>query len=279
MPFTQRQTRGIIAFLVLIIALQFAFRNCEFPSTFAPVDTSVAEREMDSLRELTLRANKDTIYPFNPNFLSDYKAYKIGLTTEQYDRLQAFRAQDRYVNSAEEFQEVTGISDSVLHKIAPSFKFPDWVKNRKTFASSYEKYPSKHYPKQDINTATADALMKIYGIGEGFSNRILKYRNKLHGFTYMEQVAEVYGLDKEVYERVAERFEVQTTPVIEKKDINTLNMYELSKIPYVKYGEGKKIVGLRSELGNFKSFDDLLQIEGFDKERIARLQLYLYIEQ
>ena len=55
-------------------------------------------------------------------------------------------------------------------------------------------------------------------------------------------------------------------------------MYELGKIPYVKYGEGKKIVGLRSELGAIKSFDDLFQIEGFDKERIARLQLYLYIE-
>ena len=55
-------------------------------------------------------------------------------------------------------------------------------------------------------------------------------------------------------------------------------MYELSKIPYVKYGEGKKTVGLRSELGAIKSFDDLLQIEGFDKEHIARLQLYLYIE-
>lgn len=55
-------------------------------------------------------------------------------------------------------------------------------------------------------------------------------------------------------------------------------MYDLSKIPYIKYGEGKKIVALRSELGNIKSFEDLLQIEGFDKQRIERLQLYLYID-
>ena len=74
------------------------------------------------------------------------------------------------------------------------------------------KIPQKHYPKQDINTATAEELMKIYGIGEGFSNRILKYRNKLHGFTYISQVAEVYGLEKEVYERIADCFEVQTHP-------------------------------------------------------------------
>ena len=274
----RQQTRGVILLLVLIVALQFAFRNCEFRHTFTPVETALGYREMDSLTALATALKKDTIYPFNPNFITDYKGFKLGLTPEQIDRLQAFRAQNRYVNSAQEFQQVTGVSDSLLAKIAPSFKFPDWVKNRKTTAYNYEYASSKHFPKQDINTATAEALMKIYGIGEGFSNRILKYRDKLHGFTYIDQVAEVYGLDKEVYQRVAERFEVQTAPVIEKKNINALNMYELSRIPYVKYGEGKKIVGLRSELGAIKSFDDLLQIEGFDKERIARLQLYLYIE-
>ena len=274
----RQQTRGVILLLVLIVVLQFAFRNCEFRHTFTPVETALGYREMDSLRALATALKKDTIYPFNPNFITDYKGFKLGLTPEQIDCLQAFRAQNRYVNSAQEFQQVTGVSDSVLAKIAPSFKFPDWVKNRKTTTYNYQDASSKHFPKQDINTATAEALMKIYGIGEGFSNRILKYRDKLHGFTYIDQVAEVYGLDKEVYQRVAERFEVQTAPVIEKKNINALNMYELSKIPYVKYGEGKKIVGLRSELGAIKSFDDLLQIEGFDKQRIARLQLYLYIE-
>ena len=233
----RQQTRGVILLLVIIVALQFAFRNCEFRHTFTPVDTALGYREMDSLRALATALKKDTIYPFNPNFITDYKGFKLGLTLEQIDRLQAFRAQNRYVNSAREFQQVTGVSDSLLAKIAPSFKFPDWVNNRKTTAYNYE-----------------------------------------YAFTYIDQVAEVYGLDKEVYQRVAERFEVQTAPVIEKKNINALNMYELSKIPYVKYGEGKKIVGLRSELGAIKSFDDLLQIEGFDKERIARLQLYLYIE-
>ena len=192
----RQQTRGVILLLVLIVALQFAFRNCEFRHTFTPVETALGYREMDSLRALATALKKDTIYPFNPNFITDYKGFKLGLTPEQIDRLQAFRAQNRYVNSAQEFQQVTGVSDSLLAKIAPSFKFPDWVKNRKTTAYNYQDASSKHFPKQDINTATAEALMKIYGIGEGFSNRILKYRDKLHGFTYIDQVAEVYGVDK-----------------------------------------------------------------------------------
>ena len=232
------------------------------------------QTELDSLRQLAAR-HKDTIYPFNPNFISDYKGFKLGLTTAQLDKLQAFRAAGKYVNSAEEFQRVTGISDSLLRCIAPAFRFPEWVKNKSK--ESEQKTAAQHFEKQDINTATQEELMKIYGIGEGFSNRILKYKEKLQGFTYIDQVAEVYGLEKEVYERVAARFEVKTLPVIVKKDLNAISRYDLSKIPYIKYGESNKIIGLRSEVGMFKHLDDLLQIEGFDEARIKRLALYLYV--
>jgi hypothetical protein len=277
MRLSHQQILGILVGLLLVVGIQVAFYWVDFSSKFTPVSTDVLQKEMDSLRTLAGLPKKDTIFPFNPNFISDYKGFKLGLTPAEIDRLQAFRAQNRYVNSAEEFQQVTGVADSVLRRIAPFFKFPDWVKNRHFWADEAKNTP-KHFPKQDINTATAEELMKIYGIGEGFSHRILKYREKLGGFTYINQVAEVYGLEKEVYERVAERFEVQTVPLIEKKDLNAINRYELSKIPYVKYGESNKIVGLRSELGTIHSFEELLQIEGFDKERIGRLQLYLYIQ-
>lgn len=103
----RQQTRGVLFLLLLIIALQFAFRNLSFNRTFAPTETTVLQREMDSLRTLVSLPKKDTIYPFNPNFITDYKGFKLGLSPEQIDRLQAFRAQNKYVNSAEEFQQVT----------------------------------------------------------------------------------------------------------------------------------------------------------------------------
>ena len=277
MTFYPSQNRIILYLLLIVVVGQLAFYFVDFSVPFPTTESDVIEKEMDSLRRIASAQKKDTIYPFNPNFISDYKGYRLGLTPAQIDRLQAFRAQNKYVNSAEEFQKVTGVSDSLLAKISSSFKFPDWVKHNRQFSYSYHSSATKHFAKQDINTATQEDLMKIYGIGEGFSNRILKYREKLRGFSYINQVAEVYGLEKEVYERVAERFEVKTPPVIEKKDINTQNMYELSKIPNIKNGEGKNIVGLRSELGSIRSFEDLLKLPDFDRERIERLQLYLYI--
>ena len=274
MFFDYQRNRGILALLVLIVVAQLVFYYWPISSSFTEVEDTRLQTELDSLRQLAAH-HKDTIYPFNPNFISDYKGFKLGLTTAQLDKLQAFRAAGKYVNSAEEFQRVTGISDSLLHRIAPAFRFPEWVKNKRK--ESEQKTAAQHFEKQDINTATQEELMKIYGIGEGFSNRILKYKEKLQGFTYIDQVAEVYGLEKEVYERVAARFEVKTPPVIVKKDLNTISRYDLSKIPYIKYGESNKIIGLRSEVGMFKHLDDLLQIEGFDEARIKRLALYLYV--
>jgi len=274
MFFDYQRNRGILALLVLIVVGQLVFYYWPISSSFAEVEDTRLQTELDSLRQLAAH-HKDTIYPFNPNFISDYKGFKLGLTTAQLDKLQAFRAAGKYVNSAEEFQRVTGISDSLLHRIAPAFRFPEWVKNKRK--ENEQKTAAQHIEKQDINTATQEELMKIYGIGEGFSNRILKYKEKLQGFTYIDQVAEVYGLEKEVYERVAARFEVKTPPVIVKKDLNAISRYDLSKIPYIKYGESNKIIGLRSEVGMFKHLDDLLQIEGFDEARIKRLALYLYV--
>jgi hypothetical protein len=62
---------------------------------------------------------KPKIYPFNPNFITDFKGYKLGMSVTEIDRLLAFRKTNRYVNSAAEFQQVTQVSDSLLAQIAP----------------------------------------------------------------------------------------------------------------------------------------------------------------
>ena len=59
----RQQTRGVILLLVIIVALQFAFRNCEFRHTFTLVETTLGYREMDSLRALATALKKETIYP------------------------------------------------------------------------------------------------------------------------------------------------------------------------------------------------------------------------
>ena len=116
------------------------------------------------------------IYPFNPNFITDYKGYKLGMNSKEINRLLLYRAQNKWINSAKEFQNVTKVSDSFLHIISLNFKFPDWVKNSNKTSVSLER-PISFEDKIDLNITTVNELQKVYGVGSVLSNRIIKLRD------------------------------------------------------------------------------------------------------
>lgn len=282
--FTRNQRIGVIILLFIIVTLQIVYFFVDWSSSKSKNNNPhfyALEKELDSLRNQASNVKKDTFYPFNPNFITDYKGFNLGMSPAEIDRLLAFRKQNKYVNSSKEFQEVTQISDSLLAKISPYFKFPEWINNSKTERSEQAKKElakKVSAPKQDINQATKEDLMKVYGIGQVFSERILKYRERLQGFTSMAQLIEVYGLEQDVVDRISEQFEVKHPPQIEKKNINNLNRSELAKIPYLSFEDAKKIIMLRSELGNISNLDELLKINEFNTEKIEKIQIYLYAE-
>lgn len=53
--------------------------------------------------------------------------------------------------------------------------------------------------KINLNTATAEELMTIKGIGETYARRIIEFRDAIGGFTYMEQLKEVEGVGEGRY--------------------------------------------------------------------------------
>lgn len=276
------QRKGVFVLLVLIIVVQCIYFWVDFQKK--PQSESnefvIFKRQLDSLKNLEQEVKKDSVFAFNPNFITDYRGYVLGLTTEEIDRLHTFRKQGKFIYSIAEFQQITQVSDSLLALISPYFKFPEWVKNTQKQNKSPDKIsfvPTSKIPKKDLNTATEEDLMKIYGIGKVLSQRILKYKQRIQGFSEISQLKEVYGLEEEVVERIMLQFEIQKLPSIEKQDINTIGLYELAKIPYMNFDLAKKLIGLRSEVGNIHHFNDLLQIEGFDEVKIKRIQLYLQI--
>jgi len=226
--------------------------------------------------------SKPVNYLFNPNFISDYKGYKLGMSIEQIDRLMAFRKENKYVNSAEEFQKVTGISDSLLNKISPLFKFPDWTQNKTRFKTEKTEYTATSFSKKvekfevlDINKATQEDLIKIYGIGEGLSSRILKQKEILGCFVSMDQMQEVWGLSPEVITELKSHFKVVIPSTIKKIDINNASLKELSQFPYFRYMLAKQIVTYRSMNGNFNNIEDLAKIKDFPVEKAKIISLYL----
>nr|WP_262923168.1 helix-hairpin-helix domain-containing protein [Arenibacter sp. N53] len=239
--------------------------------------------------------NKDSIflYPFNPNFISDYKGYTLGMSTKEIDRLHDFRAKDQYVNSAKEFQKVTLVSDSMLESLSPYFKFPAWtsegksqskvggksahLSNSQIFPIEGKRVSANNVTIKDLNKATAEDLKSINGIGDVLSRRIVKFRDLLGGFVVEKQLLHVYGLEQEVVSRILGRFKILESPSISKININQASPYDLAKLVYIKYALAIRIVAYREKNGRIKSFDELMEIEDFPKEKLDIIELYLQL--
>jgi len=281
--FTSQQRTGIFILILIIIGSQIAFHLLEIN---IKDDDSLEKQQWLSLQgEIdTLKLEKEnfrpTIYPFNPNFITDFKGYKLGMSTAEIDRLLKFRKTNQYVNSAEEFQALTKVSDSLLAVISPYFKFPDWVKNKKNY-KTFEKFENKTFGKNekiiiiDINIASQEELIKVYGIGPGLSERILKQKEVLGGFVSMEQMKDIWGLSPEVVEKLNERFKVGAIPNVKKIKINEVSAKELQLFPYFRYPLNKEIVTYRSMNNGIKSADDLIKIKGFPVEKLNIIDKYV----
>ena len=277
--YSKSQRTGIVILFFIIVLLQVVYYFADF--------TVVKDQSDEKTKWLTnqseingLKVQKATYtpktYPFNPNFITDFKGYKLGMSVAELDRLFAFRKLDKYVNSAQEFQNVTKVSDSLLKTISPYFKFPDWIKNKK---SNFQTFSKKDYSKKvitilDINQASKDDLMKVYGIGEGLSDRILKQKELLGGFVSMDQMQDIWGLSPEVIEKLNSSFMVSVVPNVKKININTASVKELSQFHNFRYALAKEIVTYRSMNGDI-TIEDLAKIKGFPVDKIKIIALYL----
>jgi DNA uptake protein ComE-like DNA-binding protein len=281
--FSRGQRSGIFLLFAIIIFLQLVYFFVDFSSLSN--DSPEKEKWLSLQSQIdSLKQQKSDyvpkIYPFNPNFITDYKGYKLGMSVPEIDRLLAFRKKNKYVNSPKEFQAVTKVSDSLLNAISPYFKFPDWVNNKKEFAA-YKKYPNTAFAKKekmviiDINQASQEDLIKIYGIGEAISLRILKFKESLGGFVSMEQMKDIWGLSPEVIENLNIHFKVLALPNLKKIDINNASIKELSQFPYFKYPISKNIVIYRSMNGDIKNIADLTKIKGLSIDKANIIALYL----
>lgn len=283
--FTNQQRTGIFTLLVIIMILQLVYFLADFTISQTPFPKEQEQwlslqYEIDSLKQEKYNT-LPKVYSFNPNFISDYKGYKLGMSVQEIDRLLAFRKENKYVNSAKEFQDVTKISDSLLNVISPLFKFPDWIQNKKSFNTDKAQYVRKEYPKKekivllDINEATQEDLMKIFGVGEALSLRILKQKEILGGFISMEQMKDVWGLSPEVLFELNTHFKIVTVPNFKKIAVNDASLKELAQFPYFRYALAKQIVTYRSMNGNFKNIEDLAKIKDFPVEKAKIISLYL----
>jgi competence protein ComEA len=286
--FDNQQRSGILLLCMLIVGL-FCVLKFYTPNPIQVFDVSSSEilkhqAVIDSLRLLASEKKKPKAYPFNPNFITDYKAYVLGLSPEEYDRLSHFRSKNKWIQSVADFKRVTKVSDSLLAHIRILFKFPDWVieSNAKQRSLKLKKASENivltYEEKVDLNIATAVQLQEIYGIGPALSARIISYREKLNDFSTDSQLLSVWGLSEEVVKNVLNSFTVKTPKKIKMISVNTASASDIATISGISFELAKEIWEFRVLHEGISSLLELQKIEGMTLSKYALIELYLHID-
>lgn len=296
--YTKSQRKGLLTLCLIIVFVQvgywvvtsFDYNSVEKQSA-EEKEWLALQTKIDALKAVRPE-KKNVIYPFNPNFITDYKGYTLGMTTAQIDKLHAFRKSGKWINSVSDFKTVTSVPDSLLTKISPYFKFPDWVvkkyqsgkpENAVAETKFQNKYPDKFPAKKeavakaalDINTAVEEDLIAVYGIGPAFAKKILRRRSDLGAFVSMDQMDDFAEFSPEAQVSLKKSFKVSGNPSVNKINVNNASLQQLSRFPYFNRDIAKAIITERSMKGKFVNFADLIKINDIFTLKSKIIALYL----
>ena len=137
------------------------------------------------------------------------------------------------------------------------------------------KRPEAYLPKIkpgatiDLNTADTTLLKRVPGIGSSFARRIVKYRELLGGYYVVEQLQEVYGMDRERYDAIYPYFTIGTAvrPL-------TLTIDSISYHPYLSWRH-KRALRRLLEAEQPLDWSHLMATGDFTRDDSLRLAPYM----
>ncbi|MGY5352780.1 helix-hairpin-helix domain-containing protein [Wenyingzhuangia sp. IMCC45533] len=273
LSYSKSQRNGIICLVLLILLAQSFIFFVDFDKSEHQQTILLPEiqQKIDSLSKIT-DYKKRKVKPFNPNYLSDYKAYQLGLSVAQINRLFEYRKTGKYINSAKDFKEVTNVSDSLLRYLTPSFKFPKRVFPQKLV---HQKKIEERIIVKDINKANQNDLIRIRGIGVKRAQSIVKYRKLLGGYSFDNQLDEVWGIPANVLIELKKRYKVISKPILKKVNVNKATVNELNKVVYINYKQAQSIIDYRNEVAEIQNLAELKSISNFPVDKFDLISLYL----
>lgn len=303
---TQRQIWGIAILAALIIITVVCWRVLPFLNAgdrqADPTVIDWTKRQTDSneahfeytgkeqpARDYKSSVQQQQLFTFDPNTASLNDFVRLGLKPKVAQTILNYRNKGGRFYQKEDFSKIYTLSEQDYKRLLPYIRIAgsparayatskDSPKSEKP--DDAENAPHSYPQKQDkpvlINTAAAQDLMQIRGIGNGYASRIIKYREILGGYHKVEQLKEVYGMSDSLYEAI-KPFIVIEPEHIKLIAVNVASEEELYKHPYIRK-MAKYIVSYRNEIGGFKQVEDFKQVPLINEEIYRKIVPYLSLK-
>lgn len=172
---------------------------------------------------------------------------------------------DSLVQVPDTFRRTVYIRDTVRRKW--------YVWDTVTVQVKSVRYATKSRPLEplDLNTLDSTGLVKLPGIGPATAIKIIRYRERLGGYTQISQLTEIEGLP----DSLMKWFIITDTVPIRKVPVNKATLTELRRHPYLDFYQARAIVEFRNERGMIKGPGQLSFMEEFSAQDLDRLIPYL----
>ena len=130
--------------------------------------------------------------------------------------------------------------------------------------------------KLNINTASKEELMSLNGIGEVFSTRIIKFKDRLGGFYSTSQLLDVYGFPPETYDQLKEQ--LFCSGAVTKIDIKEIDFKQLLRHPYTDYEQTKGLKNYVRYKGSIDTIEKLIDATDMPSEQAQKFFPYIFNE-
>lgn len=147
-------------------------------------------------------------FPFNPNTADTEELIRLGFSEKQAQSIINYREKGGRFRRPEDFARSFVVSDSVFRRLEPYIRIP----------------------KTDINSADSAAFDALPGIGPFYAAKMVSYRKELGGYSFPEQLLDIYNFGQERYEGLKDLITVGPS---EPYPIWTLSEEELQTHPYI----------------------------------------------
>ena len=189
-------------------------------------------------------------FAFNPNTVSVEELQRLGFSPAQARSIDNYRSKGGRFRRKSDFAKSFVVSDSVYARLEPYIDIP----------------------LVDINKADSAAFDALPGIGGWFAARMVSYRAELGGYSYPEQLMDIYHFDRQKYDALSDL--VCCSPPSEPFALWTLDAEGLRAHPYLKsWQTARSIVLFRENTPRGQWSVDALETAGIlDSLTASRLR-------
>ena len=213
------------------------------------------------------------LFSFDPNTADSLTFQRLGFSPRQAAAIIRYRNSGAKFRTPDDFAKIYVVDEKMFARLKPYISILPDNEARPVFAANIEIENVPATIMIELNMADTTALKTIRGIGSYFAGAIVELRTRLGGFTQIEQLLEIRGMDEERLQPLRNQLTIDSD-LVRKINLQTADEQTLRSHPYIGAYTARGILLYRRSNPHC-TLDDLLVNNILQKAQAEKLVGYV----